>query len=94
MYKLEILHPVGMNEAEGKRVMPAPRPVSLDGMRVGLLWNKKRGGLEALTHAGNLLRDRYRGLTTTLYEGSQPCREEVVERAARECDVVVASTGD
>ena len=94
MYKLEILHPVGVSEADGKRVTPAPRPASLDGLRVGLLWNKKRGGLEALTRAGDLLRERYRGVTTVLYEGSQPCREDVIERAARECDAVIASTGD
>jgi hypothetical protein len=41
-----------------------------------------------------LLTDRYRGVTLRTYDGSQPCRPELLQQALRECDVFVGSTGD
>jgi hypothetical protein len=94
MYTLEVLNPVAQNQADRETSAPAPRPTTLDGVVVGLVWNKKRGGLEALARAGELIRARYRGVTLRTYEGSQPCRPEVLKQALQECDVFVGSTGD
>jgi hypothetical protein len=94
MYTLEVLNPVALGQADDDVVAPAPRPATLDGLVVGLIWNKKRGGLEALARAGELIRTRYRGVTLRTYEGSQPCRPELLQQALRECDVFVGSTGD
>jgi hypothetical protein len=94
MHTLEVLSPVALGQADDKTVTPAPRPATLDGLVVGLVWNKKRGGLEALARAGALIRERYRDITLHTYEGSQPCRPEVLHLALRECDVFVGSTGD
>jgi hypothetical protein len=94
MYSLEVLSPVALGEADVKSAAPASRPATLDNLVVGLVWNKKRGGLEALARAGALLKDRYRGVTLRTYDGSQPCRPELLQQALRECDVFVGSTGD
>ena len=94
MHTLELLSPVALGQADDKTATPAPRPATLDGLVVGLVWNKKRGGLEALARAGTLIRERYRDVTLRTYEGSQPCRPEVLQQALRECDVFVGSTGD
>jgi len=94
MYTLEILNPEGVSEANDQDTTLAARPASLDGLRVGLVWNGKRGGREALAKAGELLRERYRDLVVAQYDGGQPCREELLQRAARECDVFIGSTGD
>jgi hypothetical protein len=47
-----------------------------------------------LEKAGELARHKYSSATLRLYEGSQPCRKEIVDRALRECDVIIGSTGD
>lgn len=94
MYTLEVLNPVAASEADDKLTNPGPRPNSLDGLTVGLLWNGKRGGQEALARAGELIQNRYSGVTLRSYQGSRPCSKELLEQALRECDVFVGSTGD
>jgi hypothetical protein len=94
MYTLDVLNPVALAEADEKAVRPAPRPATLDGLVVGLVWNKKRGGLEALTRAGEIIQSRYRDVSLRTYDGSQPCRPELLQQALRECDVFIGSTGD
>lgn len=92
MYRFEVLDPTGVApEVSGH---PAPRPTTLDRLIVGLVWNKKRGGLEALKRTGDLVGDRYRSVTLRTYEGGQPCAKELLEQASRECDVFVGATGD
>jgi len=92
MYRLEVLDPVAAPPAASAR--PAARAGSLDGLSVGLVWNKKRGGHEALQRAGELIRERYRGVTLRTYEGGQPCAPQLLEQASRECDAFVGATGD
>jgi uracil-DNA glycosylase len=94
MYTLEVLNPEGVNEAKEQDARLAVRPPSLDGLRAGLVWNGKRGGREALAKVSELLRERYRDVTLSLYDGGQPCRQELLQRAVRECDVFIGSTGD
>ncbi len=94
MYTMEVLHPVAEAEGDKKVSRPAPRPNSLDGLTIGLVWNAKRGGLDALGKAGELISNKYSGVTVKRYEGSQPCKRELLEQAVRECDVFVGSTAD
>ncbi|MBI2906071.1 MAG: hypothetical protein HYX92_00300 [Chloroflexi bacterium] len=51
MFTLEVLNPVAVSHGELKKYSLAPRPRTLDGKTVGLLWNSKRGGEVALAKA-------------------------------------------
>ena len=96
MIKLSVLNPVAQTQADrqAKAFEPAKRPASLDDLTIGLVWNSKRGGELALDHAGKLLRSRYENVRVVRYDGSMPCDKGLLERAKRECDVFVGSTGD
>ena len=57
MAELEILNPVAQLAADMGEPQPAPkRPSSLQGARVGLYWNRKPGGNNALERVGQLLK--------------------------------------
>jgi hypothetical protein len=94
MFTLEVLNPVAQSEGEIKVASAARRPRSLDGLTLGLLWNAKRGGEIALTKVGELISNMYQNVKVIRYDGSMPCDEEIIERATRECDIIVGSTGD
>ena len=94
MFTLEVLNPVAQSEGEAKVSAIARRPVSLDGLTLGLLWNSKRGGEIALRKAGELISNKYKNVKVIRYDGSLPCEKELLERAKQECDVFVGSTAD
>ncbi|MFQ5861291.1 MAG: hypothetical protein ACE5IG_07075 [Dehalococcoidia bacterium] len=94
MYTLEVLNPVAAIQGELKKSVAAPRPRTLDGLTLGLLWNGKRGGEVALMHAAELLEGHYRDLKVIRYDGSMPCPPAMVQQAHQECDVVIGSTAD
>jgi hypothetical protein len=72
----------------------SPRPRSLDGQTVGLLWNGKPNGDVALRAIGAALESRFEGLRTRFYSGSIPCDRKLLEQAAAECTVVIGCTAD
>ena len=96
MFTLEVLNPVARSEGETKKVISkaAPRPRSLDGLTLGLLWNSKRGGEVALMKAGDLIKSKYKNVKVIRYDGSMPCEKTLMARAKQECDVFIGSTGD
>jgi hypothetical protein len=96
MPTLEVFNPVARSQAEQavKAFEPARRQRALDGLTLGLIWNSKRGGEVALEHAGKLLQARYGNLKVVRYDGSMPCDNTLLERARKECDIFVGSTGD
>jgi hypothetical protein len=96
MFTLEVLNPVAKSEGETKRVVSkaARRPRSLDGLTLGLLWNSKRGGEIALDKAGELIKGRYKDVKVIRYDGTMPCDKHLMEKAKRECDIFIGSTGD
>ena len=94
MVTMEVLDPVAKSEGETKVSEAARRPKSLDGLKLGLLWNSKRGGEVALDKAGELIKGRYKNVTVIRYDGSMPCEKELMKRAEQECDVFIGSTGD
>lgn len=94
MFTLEVLNPVARSEGETKVSGIARRPRSLDGLTLGLLWNSKRGGEIALDKVAELVRNKYRNVKVIRYDGSMPCEKALIEKAKRQCDVFIGSTGD
>ena len=95
MHLLEVLNPVA--EQRGSRaVMPVnTRPSTLDGLKIGLVWSGTHGGDVALNRIGEMLDERFTGLTTNFYTGvAYPAPPEVRRQAAKECDAVIGATGD
>jgi hypothetical protein len=97
MTQLEVLNPVAVPVRHS--VAPAARPADLRGKTIGLYWNMKAGGDEALTRAEALLRERFPGSTFKRYHGSvgflmRHCTAEDSDRMAREVHAVVGTTAD
>ena len=94
MPKLVTLNPVAELQQTTVQVDIAPRPNTLDGLRIGLVWNRKRGGDVVLSRVGEELSKRYKNLSVKLYEGGIPAPSTVLDRAAEESDVIVGSSSD
>jgi hypothetical protein len=97
MAELEVLNPVA--EAVRHSVTPAPRRPDLRGASIGLYWNMKAGGNDALDRTEALLRERFAGVTFRRYHGSvgflmRHCTPEDADRIAREVQAVVGTTAD
>lgn len=76
-------------------VEPARRPATLDGKRVGLLWNGKPGGDVALDVLEEMLNERFKGLSfwrSTWY--SYPFTVGQHNEIIANCDVAIGTTGD
>lgn len=94
MATLETLNPVAEMQQQAVQTDIAPRPTSLDGLKLGLVWNRKRGGDAVLTRVGEELSSRYKNVSVKLYEGGIPSAAAVLDQAAEESDVVVGSSSD
>ena len=97
MAQLEVLNPVA--HAVRHSVAPAPRRADLRGATIGLYWNMKAGGSDALDRTEALLRERFPGATFKRYHGSvgflmRHCTAEDSDRIAREVQAVVGTTAD
>ena len=90
--RLEVLNPAGEVRKIGAKTL-APRPVSLDGKRVGLVYNKKIGGDVLLARTAELLKERFKDIEVTWF--SRVCcvapPEGYIESAVRGSDVAVAA---
>ncbi len=74
----------------------APRPPTLDGKQIGLLWNAKVNADVFLTRTRELIEERYSDTTFVFRSkptASKPMEPEVFE-ALRGCDVAVTAFGD
>ncbi len=97
MAQIEVLNPVA--EVVRHSITPAPRRPDLRGASIGLYWNMKAGGSDALDRAEALLRERFAGVTFKRYHGSvgflmRHCTAEDSDRIAREVQAVVGTTAD
>ena len=75
----------------------ADRPVSLDGVRLGLLANGKLNSEEMLTAIHDVLADRFEFgsvVERNKLNASRPCPEEIIDELIDQCDVVITSSGD
>jgi hypothetical protein len=94
MEKLVTLNPVAELQQQAVQMDIATRPKSLDGLKIGLVWNRKRGGDAVLTRVGEELSSQYKNIELKLYEGGIPAPTAVLDQAAQESDVVVGSSSD
>jgi hypothetical protein len=94
MYTLEVLNPVAPVVGDLERTPLAPRPASLEGKTLGLVWNGKANGDVALKRVGEVLQRKVENLTVRFYSGSLPCDKALLERVKQECDVAVGCTAD
>lgn len=75
----------------------APRPRSLNGIRIGLLGNTKRNADLILDAVGAQLAGRHDAVTLvprTKTQFAMPLPVDLIEELVRECDVVVIGVGD
>ncbi|MDP6494646.1 MAG: hypothetical protein QGI09_04345 [Dehalococcoidia bacterium] len=93
--ELVVLNPVAQRASElGEPVSAPQRPHALVGCRVGLYWNRKQGGNFALHRVEELLKERYTGVVTHLFDARRPISESLVGEINASCDVVVGATAD
>ena len=92
--ELEVYVPQAPTVGATKRVRLADRVGSLNGKRVGLLWNHKARGDVALAAIGEELTRRFSGVHVLHLRGTNPTNDEVLREGARTCDVIIGSTAD
>jgi hypothetical protein len=96
----DLVNPEGA--ARVTSLTPAPRPESLEGKTVGLAWNGKPGGEEALEEIARLLAQRVGNIRFIKYWREVPqsvaprelTQETLSAMAARKPDLVVVSQAD
>lgn len=92
---LQIYDPT--TEISGRRIAYAPRPKSIDGLRIGLVDNTKHNSDQLLLRiAARLERDH--GAKAHLIRrkkssGAAP-HAEIIDEYKKNCDVIVAGVGD
>jgi hypothetical protein len=94
-----ILDPTGLSSREDTTpaFTLAPRPASLESVRVGLLENGKQNARLLLEDVAAVLRERYGTGEATLRRKenfAQPAASELVGELSGESDVVVIGVGD
>lgn len=91
-----LLDPTGMSDQSPDGTL-SPRPVSLKGLTVGLLDNTKPNSTLLLEEIAEQLRTHHgigrSRMYTKDYFGT-PLKQELLERIAGECDIVVTAVGD
>ena len=83
MYNLEVLNPVAPVLGDVKAHSLAPRPSSLEGKTIGLVWNGKAMGDVALKRAAELIQKRIPSVTFKFYSGALPVPRMLMERAKK-----------
>lgn len=95
MHLLNVLNPVAQQRGALNTLRVNPRPKSLDGKTVGLLWSGTHGGDIALKRAGEMLQEKFKDVAVNFYTGgSYPAPPRMLKKAAAECDVVIGATAD
>ncbi len=94
MYQLNTLNPVAPVLGEVNATPLAPRPSSLEGKTIGLVWNGKANGDVALRRAGELLENMIPNVTVKFYSGALPTPEFIMDQAKAEVDVAIGCTAD
>jgi hypothetical protein len=91
VFELRVRNPVA--ELNAKPSPRAPRLASLEGLDIGLWWNKKIGGEVAVEWLGREFAQAYGG-TAHQYYDSFPAHKGMTDRAAEGSNAVVGATGD
>ena len=84
-------------EVTGRRIAFAPRPKSLEGLRIGLVDNTKHNFDLLVQEMGALLKERF-GVKAVVHRrkanASTAAADEIIEGLAKDCDLVFAGSGD
>ena len=92
---VQLLDPT--TEISGRRINYAPRPKSLNGLRVGLIDNTKHNSDQLLMRIADILEKEHgtksRVIRRKKSSGSAP-HSEIVEEYKGSVDVIVAGVGD
>ena len=95
MHLLEVSNPVAQQRGMMNIFRTNPRPESLEGLTVGLVWSGTHGGDLALNRAGKLIQERFNDVEINFYTGGNyPTPPPIVKQAGEECDVVIGATAD
>ncbi|SVB85797.1 uncharacterized protein METZ01_LOCUS238651 [marine metagenome] len=95
MHLLEVSNPVAQQRGMMNILRTNPRPKSLDGLTIGLVWSGTHGGDLALNRAGEIIRERFSDVSINFYTGGNyPTPPPIVKQAGEECDVVIGATAD
>ena len=93
--KLILIKPV--NEAIPEQSSYAPRPLGLEGKRVGLLDNSKHNAGRFLGMVATILDAQY-GFSSIVWHhkpsASKPVAPEVIEEWKQRCDLAIVGVGD
>lgn len=92
---LQIYDPT--TEAAGRRIAFAPRPKSLEGLKIGLVDNTKHNSDQLLLRIATLLERNHGAKAHVIRKkhsaGAAP-HLEIIEEFKANCDVIVAGVGD
>jgi hypothetical protein len=92
---IQILDPT--TEVNARRIAYAPRPKSLDGVRIGLVDNTKHNSDQLLLRIADILEREHGAKAHVIRKkksaGAAP-HAEIVEEYKGSCDVIVAGVGD
>jgi len=95
MHLLEVFNPVAQQRGMMNILRTNPRPKSLDGLTIGLVWSGTHGGDLALNRAGEIIQERFSDVSINFYTGGNyPTPPPIVKQAGEECDVVIGATAD
>ena len=95
MHLLEVSNPVAQQRGMMNILKTNPRPKSLDGLTIGLVWSGTHGGDLALNRAGEIIQERFTDVKINFYTGGNyPTPPPIVKQAGEECDVVIGATAD
>jgi len=95
MHLLEVSTPVAQQRGMMNILRTNPRPKSLDGLTIGLVWSGTHGGDLALNRAGEIIQERFSDVSINFYTGGNyPTPPPIVKQAGEECDVVIGATAD
>ena len=94
MFELEVVNPVSPQRGEVSAFPYASRPNSLKDKVVGLMWNGKAHGDDALRRAGELIKQAEPSVDVRFYSGALPFPDSVRQQAISEIDVAVGCTAD
>lgn len=90
---MQIVDPVATRNDDTRR--PAPRPATLEGVRLGLLHNGKPGGEEILQRVAERLHDEHGAVPVGSWRKPHPSAGATfLAEVAEACDVVVGALSD
>jgi hypothetical protein len=91
---LKVLNPAG--DAKVAKRTSAPRVGSLEGKRIGLIYNEKPQGDILLQRTAELLKERFKNIEITWYSRQccEPPPEGYIEAAVKGSDVGIGAAGD